>query len=98
MRRRVVFPPKLAVLHNSIQFSSSSRDGRSIMSSEERHIENWVIFEGEREREREGGGHNESNSVEADSRPKNPRDDKACIYSYIFIFAYGSMCYVTFIE
>ena len=58
MRRRVVFPPKLAVLHNSIQFSSSSRDGRSIMSSEERHIENWVIFEGEREREREreGGG------------------------------------------
>ena len=89
MRRRVVFPPKLAVLHNSIQFSSSSRDGRSIMSSEERHIENWVIFE---------GGHDESNSVEADSRPKNPRDDKACIYSYIFIFAYGSMCYVTFIE
>ena len=43
-------------------------------AAEERHIENWVIFEGER------GGHDESNSVEADSRPKNPRDDKACIY------------------
>ena len=56
MRRRVVFPPKLAVLHNSIQFSSSSRDGRSIMSSEERHIENWVIFEGEREKTKQGRG------------------------------------------
>ena len=32
-------------------------------AAEERHIENWVIFEGER------GGHDESNSVEADRIP-----------------------------